>query len=92
MGNLLIYSAAANSCIWQQVLPRCRPSRGSQSKVGTLKSFVLCVSRTRAALYRSPGPVEFRYRRWQGYALHVTYPTCRDEAVAGPRRPTLGAS
>jgi hypothetical protein len=30
MGNLLIYSAAANSCIWPPALPRCRHYRGSR--------------------------------------------------------------
>ena len=33
MGNLLIYSAVANSCIWQQALPRYRPSHASVEAV-----------------------------------------------------------
>src|SRR6516162_7015913 len=32
MGNLLIYSAAAHSCIWPRALPRCRPHRSSQER------------------------------------------------------------
>jgi tripartite-type tricarboxylate transporter receptor subunit TctC len=32
MGNLLIYSAAANSCIWLRARPRCRRSRGSRGR------------------------------------------------------------
>src|SRR5262252_8250071 len=30
MGNLLIYSAADDFCIWQRVLPRCRRCRASR--------------------------------------------------------------
>jgi len=32
MGNLLIYSAVANSCISRQALPRCRASRASRGR------------------------------------------------------------
>jgi hypothetical protein len=32
MGNLLIYSAAVNFCIWQWVLPLSRPYPGSQGR------------------------------------------------------------
>ena len=32
MGNLLIYSAADNFCIWPRALPRCRPCRASRGR------------------------------------------------------------
>src|SRR6266542_2083524 len=35
MGNLLIYSAAAHSCIWQRARPRCRRCRGSRGRKAT---------------------------------------------------------
>src|SRR6516225_7359614 len=34
-GNLLIYSAAANCCIWQRALPLCRRSRASLGRKRT---------------------------------------------------------
>jgi hypothetical protein len=33
MGNLLIYSAAANFCIWPRALPRSLLHRGSQARL-----------------------------------------------------------
>ena len=32
LGNILIYSAADNFCIWQRALPRSRPCRASQGR------------------------------------------------------------